>query len=84
MLCSNQFQKSLSIIIWKLLLFQSRASNEAKARELLELFKTASESGFKALVESLSAAKQGHLAQILQKTLTDLEESELGSDFEGT
>nr|XP_034337738.1 uncharacterized protein LOC117692796 [Crassostrea gigas] len=61
---------------------QSRASNEAKARELLELFKTASESGFKALVESLSAAKQGHLAQILQKTLTDLEKSELGSDFE--
>lgn len=48
------------------------------------MFKTASESGFKALVESLSAAKQGHLAQILQKTLTDLEESELGSDFEGT
>lgn len=52
-------------------------------RELLELFKTASESGFKALVESLSEAKQGHLAQNLQKTRTDLEESELGSDFEG-
>lgn len=47
------------------------------------MFKTASESGFKALVESLSEVKQGHLAQILQKTLTDLEESELGSDFEG-
>nr|XP_034337732.1 uncharacterized protein LOC117692795 isoform X1 [Crassostrea gigas] len=61
---------------------ESRTTNEAKARELLELFKTASESGFKALVESLSEVKQGHLAQILQKTLTDLEESELGSDFE--
>ncbi|XP_065934502.1 uncharacterized protein [Magallana gigas] len=61
---------------------QSRTTNEAKTRELLELFKTTSESGFKALVESLSEAKQGHLAQNLQKTRTDLEESELGSDFE--
>lgn len=68
---------------WNRLSFQSRTTNEAKTRELLEIFKTASESGFMALVESLSEAKQGHLAQNLQKTRTDLEESELGSDFEG-
>lgn len=68
---------------WNRLSFQSRTTNEAKTRELLELFKTTSESGFKALVESLLEAKQGHLAQNLQKTRTDLEESELGSDFEG-
>lgn len=66
-----------------MLLFQSRPSKEAKAMELLELFETASRSRFNALVESLFEAKQGHLAQNLQKTLADLEESELGGDFEG-
>lgn len=30
-------------------------------------------------MESLSGAKQGYLAQILQKSLADLEDSELGS-----
>lgn len=33
-------------------------------------------------MESLSEAKQGHLAQNLQKTLADMEDFELGSDFE--